>query len=100
METLQATMQQLAQAQLRTQQNIDQLTGRIDSFVFEVQRVLTNQGDRLERIEAMVESNADAIGRLTRNSEADRVAFRSYTERTDAMIGRLDNLVDYLMRQG
>ncbi|WP_143467575.1 hypothetical protein [Leptolyngbya ohadii] len=100
METLQSALTQLAQAQIRTQQNIDQMTGRIDSFVYEVQRVLTNQSDRLSRIEAAIESNADAIGRLTRNSEADRAAFRSYTERTDAMIGRLDNLVDYLMRQG
>lgn len=106
MESLQATMQLIAQQQLaNTQalgqlgQRVDQLAGRIDEFVFQAQRLISNQSDRLSRTEAAVESIADSVGRLTRNSEADRAAFRNYSERNDAMIDRLDRLVDYLMRQ-
>ncbi len=58
---------------------------------------MRSEGDRLSRTEAVVESNAGAVGRLTRKSEADRAAFRSYTEHRDAMV---DRLVNYMMRQG
>jgi ABC-type transporter Mla subunit MlaD len=63
MEATQAILRQLAESQVRTEQSLDRLTGRVDrmservdSFVYEAQRVLGNQGDRLSRIEAAVET--------------------------------------------
>jgi len=47
------------------------MSERMDSFVFEAQRVLGNQGDRLSRIEASVETLAATAQCHDRNAEAD-----------------------------
>lgn len=49
----------------RLTDNVDQLTGRHDSFVYEVQRVLNRSTERLERVEASVESLVTMVARLT-----------------------------------
>ncbi len=113
MEATQAILLKLAESQEqmqhqqdRTNQAIAQLTGqidqlseKIDAFVHEFQPVLSNHDDRLSRIKAAIEANADAIGRLTRNAESDRTEMRATHQRMDSMNTRLDALVNYLMQK-
>jgi chromosome segregation ATPase len=106
MEATQAILRQLAESQVRTEQSLDRLTERVDrmservdSFVFEAQRVLGNQGDRLSRIEAAVETLAATAQRHDRNAEADRAESRAFRVEMQSVTSRLDALVHYLMNQ-
>jgi hypothetical protein len=99
METLQQTLGQLAELQVANQRQLNQLSSRVDSFVFEAQRLFTKIGETSERNEAAVESLTESVGRLTRNSEADRVESAAFRTEMSSMVSRLDALVNYLMRQ-
>jgi predicted nucleic acid-binding Zn-ribbon protein len=106
MEATQNILRQLAESQMRTEQSmnrlterVDRLSERVDSFVYEVQRVLGNQGDRLSRIEAAVETLVATAQRHDRNAEADRAESRAFRQEMQSMTSRLDALVHYLMRQ-
>ena len=58
-QDLAATNQQLAQTSqdlAATNQQLAQTTQRLDEYIFQNQRVLTSQGDRLSRVEAALES--------------------------------------------
>lgn len=99
MEATQAILRQLAESQVRTEQTMNRLSERVDSFVFEAQRVLGNQGDRLSRIEAAVETLAATAQRHDRNAEADRAESRAFRVEMQSMTSRLDALVHYLMNQ-
>lgn len=105
-DRLEAILLQTAQLQQQNQQQLNelnnrlhQLTMRVDSFVFEAQRVLSNHGDRLSRVEAAIETTVASYQRLDRNAEADRAEMRAAGQRMDSMIGRLDALMNYLMSQ-
>jgi len=54
-------------------QQQQQLTSRFDSLVSETQRLFNRLGEQQSRTEAAVESLTDAVTRLTRNAEADRI---------------------------
>jgi chromosome segregation ATPase len=99
MEATQNILRQLAESQMRTEQSMNRLSERVDSFVYEVQRVLGNQGDRLSRIEAAVETLVATAQRHDRNAEADRAESRAFRQEMQSMTSRLDALVHYLMRQ-
>jgi hypothetical protein len=92
MEATQAILRQLAESQVRSDE-------RLNSFIYEVQRVLGNQGDRLSRIEAGLETLVATAQRHDRNAEADRAESRAFRLEMQSMTSRLDALVHYLMRQ-
>lgn len=73
---IEAILGVVAQQQQTNTEAINQLTGRFDSLVTEVQRVLLRQADRLERTEASVEFLVDAVTRLTRKADADSDRWR------------------------
>lgn len=121
MEAVQQALGQLAQLQVANQQQLnqlsnrvdqmsqqfdqmsqrfDQMSNRVDSFVFEAQRLFARLSEKSERSEAAVESISESVGRLTRNAEADRIESRAFRERTDSILQRFDRLIDYLMRDG
>ncbi|MBW4465063.1 MAG: hypothetical protein KME07_06440 [Pegethrix bostrychoides GSE-TBD4-15B] len=96
-----ARLQEQNQMQLNeTSTRLHQLTMRVDSFVFESQRLFARLGERAESNTAAVDSLRESVTRLTQTAEADRTQSRATTERMDSMISRLDRLVDYLMQQG
>lgn len=59
---------------------ITQLGQRFDSLVSEVQRVLNQSGEQINRLEANAEFVHDAITRLTQTAVADRTEFRRIWE--------------------
>jgi uncharacterized coiled-coil protein SlyX len=114
MSTVEATLERIATAQAQNQeqlntltQRLDGVTQRLDSFIYESQRIARNISAKAERNEAGVETLRDATANLLRSiselrdeARADRAEFRAQNQRTDSMISRLDALVDYLMRNG
>ena len=59
---------------------IAQLGQRFDSLISEVQRVLNQSGEQINRLEANAEFVHDAITRLTQTAVADRTEFRRIWE--------------------
>jgi predicted nuclease with TOPRIM domain len=92
MEATQASLRQLAESQVRSDE-------RLNSFIYEVQRLLSNHGGRLERIESGLETLVATAQRHDRNAEADRAESRAFRLEMQSMTSRLDALVHYLMRQ-
>ncbi len=68
---------------------------------------MTNgSSDRLDRIEHLVEKNAEAISQLTArmnqasiDAEADRRVILAAMEQHDVTIARIDRILDYLFGQ-
>ena len=65
---------EMANAQLRTQAQLGQLSERVDSFIFNTQRLFTQQATVLERLEENQRTN-------------------------NAALERIDRILDYLLRQ-
>ena len=113
MEATQGILRQLAESQVRTEQTMNRLSERVDSFVYEAQRVLGNQGDRLSRIESAVETLVSTAQRHDRNAVADRAESaavrvemqarraesQAFRVEMQSMTSRLDALVHYLLKQ-
>lgn len=120
METIQATLQQIAQLQMVNTQasnrltermdssteqinslvhQADSLNKRVDSFVFEAQRLFARLGESNERSKATLETLTALANRSDRELIEQRARFEASQQRQDAMIERLDGLVNYLMRQ-
>ena len=96
----------LATAQQRTQQqldslagNVQQLSGKVDEFVFQAQRLLTQQADRLAIVEVQSESLDAVARRLDCSFEEQRSQFAEYQRTTTAALDRIDRVLDYLMRR-
>jgi len=93
LEQIGKRLDQTAQQLEQTVQQQEQLATRFDSLVSETQRLFNRVGEQQERNSAAIESLSDAVGRLTRNSEADRDRWRE----TQAEIRRI---WEYLLQQG
>lgn len=99
--------QDKTQAQLdRLSSKVDDLTtiqsqtsSRLDEFIFQVQRLLTQNAERLIRVEGQADRLEALLIRLDRNYEAQQSQSREFQRTTQAALERIDRVVDYLMRQ-
>lgn len=94
----------LTDAQARTQVQLDQLTGRVDQlssrvdeFVFQSQRLFTQLGTNLERVDGRTESLEAIVRRLDRNYEEQKSQFREFQVTTNAALERIDRVLDFLI---
>jgi chromosome segregation ATPase len=99
MATTQAILQQVAASQQTTQTQLNQLSNRMDEFVFQSQRLFSRLGEMAERHDAGLDSLHDSVERLVRNSEGDRAESAAFRLEMQSMVSRLDALVNYLMNQ-
>lgn len=102
----------LTAAQTRTQNQLDQLTekvdrvsGRVDEFVFQAQRLFTQQAERLNRTEGQADRLEAVVQLLTRNYEAQQTQLQEFQRSTlefqrttNAALERIDRVLDYLLR--
>ena len=96
----------LTAAQDRTQVQLDQLAERvdrmgtrIDEFVFQVQRLLTHQGERLVIVEGQNERLVGVVQMLARNYEAQQSQLQEFQLTTNAALERIDRILDYLLKE-
>lgn len=80
LDRIEAILGTLTEATANNTQAIAQLTQRFDSLVSEVQRVLNQSGEQINRLEANAEFLNDAVTRLTQTAIADRTEFRRIWE--------------------
>jgi len=76
-----------------------QTESRLDEFIFQVQRLLTQNAERLIRVEGQADRLEALLLRLDRNYEAQQSQFLEFQRTTGAALERIDRVVDYLMRQ-
>jgi chromosome segregation ATPase len=109
----QVQIDQLSNRQDRTQAQLDQLSSkvddlttiqsqtesRLDEFIFQVQRLLTQNAERLIRVEGQADRLEALLLRLDRNYEAQQSQFLEFQRTTNAALERIDRVVDYLLRQ-
>jgi chromosome segregation ATPase len=96
----------LNSAQTHTQAQLDQLTekvnqvsSRVDEFVFQVQRLFTQQADRLIRLEGQTERLEALFQLLNRNYEGQQSQLQEFQRTTGAALERIDRVLDYLLKQ-
>ena len=80
LDRIEAILASVAEQTAANSHAITQLTQRFDGLVSEVQRVLNQSGEQINRIEANAEFLNDAITRLTQSAVADRTEFRRIWE--------------------
>ena len=102
----------LTAAQTRTQHQLAQLTekvdrvsGRVDEFVFQAQRLFTQQAERLNRTEGQADRLEAVVQLLTRNYEAQQTQLQEFQRSTlefqrttNAVLERIDRVLGYLLR--
>jgi septal ring factor EnvC (AmiA/AmiB activator) len=99
MEEVRRLLQETARSQATTQQQLDALGQRVDSFVFEAQRLFTQEAERLNRLEPQIERAEAIIQRLDRNYTEQQAQLAEFRLTTNAALERIDRVLDYLMRQ-
>ncbi|MFB2895653.1 hypothetical protein ACE1CI_22330 [Aerosakkonemataceae cyanobacterium BLCC-F50] len=98
-QLVQQQQRQFAEQQQQLEQQQQQLATRMDSLVFEVQRILGGLSERQNRTEAAIETLVDAVGRLTRNGEADRAIMRESQAQIREMQAEVNQIWQYLLNQ-
>lgn len=91
-------LSQLAEAQIQTQTSIKQMSNRIDEFVFQSQRLLSQQASRLINVEGQTERFEAVIKKLDRNYEEQKTSLTEYRKTTNATLERIDRILDYLVK--
>lgn len=120
MDRVEATLDRVAALTEQNSQQLSRLDARVDEFVFQAQRLISQQAERLNVSEARLERMESIAASLTRNEEANRARlnrldetierldrnyeiaqsnFAEFQRTTNAALERIDRVLDYLMRQ-
>ena len=91
-------LSQLAEAQIQTQTSIKQMSNRVDEFVFQSQRLLSQQAGRLINVEGQTERLEAIAKKLDRDYEVQKASLNEYRITTDATLERIDRILDYLVK--
>ncbi|BAZ78947.1 hypothetical protein PN497_08145 [Sphaerospermopsis kisseleviana CS-549] len=118
--TTEQHLQELTVKQERTQTQLDQLSSRVDEFVFHAQRLFNKMGEdveitkaRTDRLEALMlkmdrnyeaqQSQLQEFQRQTQEFQRQTQEFQRQTQEfqrtTGAALERIDRVLDYLLRQ-
>jgi chromosome segregation ATPase len=95
----QSQLDQLAQMQIQTQAKLNQMSSRIDEFVFQAQRLFAQSAGRLENVEGQGERLEAVVRRLDRNYDEQQSQLREFRLTTNAALDRIDRILDFLVRQ-
>lgn len=96
----------LTAAQTQTQTQLNRLSSHMDEFIFQAQRLFTQQGERLNRIDGLTESLTGVVQRLDRHYQAQQSQLQQFQQSaqefqrtTNAALERIDRILGYLLRQ-
>jgi uncharacterized coiled-coil protein SlyX len=84
---------ELQASQARTEQNLNRLDQKFESFLARWSQINADLGDRIEQTRAIADRNAAAVTNLLRNSEADRLENRINRDRVNLLIERVEELL-------
>jgi chromosome segregation ATPase len=94
----QSQLDQLAQMQIQTQAKLNQMSNRVDEFVFQAQRLFTQSAGKLDNAEGQTERLEAVVRRLDRNYEEQQSQLREFRLTTNAAPERIDRVLDFLVR--
>ena len=94
----QSQLDLFAEAQLQTQTSVKQMSNRVDEFVFQAQRLLSQQAGRLINVEGQTDRFEAVIKKLDRNYEEQKASLNEYRKTTNATLERIDRILDYLVK--
>ncbi len=94
----QAQINQLVEVQLQTQTTVKQMSSRVDEFVFQTQRLLSQHAGRLNTVEGQTDRFEAVIKKLDRNYEEQKASLNEYQKTTNATLERIDRILDYLVK--
>jgi chromosome segregation ATPase len=95
----QSQLDQLAQMQIQTQAKLNQMSNRVDEFVFQAQRLFTQSAGKLDNAEGQTERLEAVVRRLDRNYEEQQSQLREFRLTTNAALERIDRVLDFLVRE-
>jgi chromosome segregation ATPase len=95
----QAQLDQLVEMQIQTQGKLNQMSNRVDEFVFQAQRLFSQVGGKLDNVEGQAERLEAIVSRLDRNYEEQQSQLREFRVTTNAALERIDRVLDFLVRQ-
>ena len=95
----QRQIDELAATQTQTQAQLNHLSEKVDEFVFQAQRLFTQNAERLIRVEGQTERLEAIVQLLNRNYTAQQSQLQEFQLTTNAALERIDRVLDYLLRQ-
>jgi len=103
---VEAQLSQLAEAQLQTQVSINQMSNRVsqfssrvDEFIFQSQRLLSQHAGRLNTVESQTERLEAIARKLDRDYSEQKASLAEYRVTTNATLERIDRILDYLVKR-
>jgi chromosome segregation ATPase len=94
-----AQIERTSLAQASTEAQLERTTQRLDEFIFQVQRLLSRDAERLDIVEGRIERLEAIAQRLDRNYEAQQTQFQEFQLTTRASQERQERLLEYLLRR-
>jgi chromosome segregation ATPase len=94
-----AQLERTSLAQAATEAQLERTNQRLDEFIFQVQRLLSRDAERLDIVEGRIERLEAIAQRLDRNYEAQQSQFQEFQLTTRASQERQERLLEYLLRR-
>ncbi|NET57404.1 MAG: 6-aminohexanoate hydrolase [Symploca sp. SIO2E6] len=98
-ESTNERLDQLTVSQETTQTQLDQLSERVDAFIFNAQRLFSQTGERMIVVEGQTERLVGVVQMLQRNYSAQQSQLQEFQLTTNAALERMDRILDYLLKQ-
>jgi chromosome segregation ATPase len=92
-------IERLFEAQAATEAQLERTDQRLNGFIFQVQRLLSRDVERLDNVEGRIEHLEAIAQRLDRNYEAQQTQFQEFQLTTRASQERQERLLEYLLRR-
>jgi chromosome segregation ATPase len=92
-------IERLFEAQAATEAQLERTDQRLNEFIFQVQRLLSRDAERLDIVEGRIERLEAIAQRLDRNYEAQQAQFQEFQITTRASQERQERVLDYLLRR-
>ncbi|NEP62687.1 MAG: 6-aminohexanoate hydrolase [Symploca sp. SIO2G7] len=99
LEQLTVKVDRLTESQETTQTQLNQLSERVDAFVFNAQRLFSQTGERMIIVEGQTERLVGVVQMLQRNYSAQQSQLQEFQLTTNAALERIDRILDYLLKQ-
>lgn len=100
MDAVEATLARIAVINEDTDRRLNGLTQKLDNFIYESNRLRTNSFERLERIEAAIESLVGIARANSRKGDENRADIAALSQVVQATTQNVDRVVRAVEDQG
>ncbi len=98
LDRIEQNIASLVEAQRETQVQIDQMSSRLDQFIYHTQRLFTQAGTQITQTEARVDRLETLALRLDRNYREMQSQQQEFRITTNAALEQIGSVMNYLLR--